>query len=448
MRIRIFVLVVLVGLLEPVYLCAGTPRQETFLRRQAKASVFALSQIMMHDVVSPVIASRYYMYCTIGGYAILSHANPHLPFPDKFIRHFPAAQRFAPPVQALKAPADLAALFCILETGSKILPSGFTLADRIAQVQKSCLSNGYSASQVAAASAYAKMVAGIILQYAETDGYRNLSAFPKYRPRRREGFWFPTPPAYMDAVDPNWQTMRPLVIDSARQFLLPPPVPFDTAVTSPFMALTREVMETGNSMTPAQREIAGFWDCNPFVVATSGHMSLGFKKISPGGHWMNIAGIAAEKRGLSGSATITVLALEGITLYDAFLACWAQKYSSDRVRPETVINKYLDIKWQPLLQTPPFPEFTSGHSVISSASAEVLSFLLGDALSYTDDSEVIFELAPRQFTSFRQAAEEASISRLYGGIHFRDGVEAGQRQGKEIGRYLIHKLMNAGVKPL
>jgi hypothetical protein len=175
-------------------------------------------------------------------------------------------------------------------------------------------------------------------------------------------------------------------------------------------------------------------------------MSLGFKKISPSGHWMNITSIASLEQQVPFHKMIQALSIEAIALYDAFIVCWNEKYSTDRVRPETVINKYIDVKWQPLLQTPPFPEYTSGHSVISSASAELLSFLIGENVSFTDDSEVIFELAPRKFSSLKAAAVEASISRLYGGIHFRDAIENGQEQGKTVGMHIIQKLKQAKVR--
>ncbi|NBO49007.1 MAG: phosphatase PAP2 family protein, partial [Chitinophagia bacterium] len=171
-----------------------------------------------------------------------------------------------------------------------------------------------------------------------------------------------------------------------------------------------------------------------------------FKKISPGGHWMNIASIVSLHQNIPFRKMIQILSFESLTLYDAFIVCWNEKFKTDRARPETIINKFIDVKWQPILQTPPFPEYTSGHSVISSASAELLSFLIGENISYTDDSEVIFELAPRKYNSFREAANEASISRLYGGIHFRDAIENGQEQGKKVGLYFIEKLKKAGFQ--
>ncbi len=191
-----------------------------------------------------------------------------------------------------------------------------------------------------------------------------------------------------------------------------------------------------------------FWDCNPFAVANAGHMSIGFKKISPGAHWMNIAAIAAKKAGLHFDKVIQLHAIEAATLMDAFICCWDEKFRSNRIRPETFINRYMDVRWQPLLQTPPFPEYPSGHSVISAASAEVLSFLLGDDFAYTDDTQNMFELQPRSFSSFRQASQEAAISRLYGGIHFRDAIEQGQAEGEAVGKFICEKLKAVGIKPL
>ena len=212
--------------------------------------------------------------------------------------------------------------------------------------------------------------------------------------------------------------------------------------------MANKVFKISKNLTSEQLHITSFWDCNPFVVGTSGHMAIGFKKISPGGHWMNIAGIVAKKAKLDFDKAVVLHTMVSLTLMDAFISCWDEKYRSNRIRPETYINKYIDLKWQPILQTPPFPEYTSGHSVVSTASAEVLSYLLGDHFEFTDDSEIIFEIPARNFQSFRQAAEEAAISRLYGGIHFRDAIENGQVEGKALAISVIEKIKLAGVLPL
>src|SRR5690606_19085290 len=128
-------------------------------------------------------------------------------------------------------------------------------------------------------------------------------------------------------------------------------------------------------------------------------------------------------------------ALTSISLIDGFISCWDEKYRSKLVRPETYINEHIDEDWVPLLQTPPFPEYTSGHSVISTASAVTLTKLFGDNFSFLDSTEVEFGLTSRRFDSFMHASQEAAISRMYGGIHYRAAIEDGAVEGRAIGEY-------------
>jgi len=204
----------------------------------------------------------------------------------------------------------------------------------------------------------------------------------------------------------------------------------------------KEVYTLGKHLTPEQKAIANFWDCNPFAVTYSGHMAIGLKKISPGGHWMGITSIACKKAGLPIDSVILIHTTVAMTLHDAFVSCWHEKYTSNRIRPEGAINKLMDPAWRPLLQTPPFPEYSSGHSVVSAASAEVLTHFLGTPFGFTDTSEVYFGLPSRSFPSFEEAAAEAAISRLYGGIHYRDACDQGLIQGKMVARYALHRLFD------
>ncbi len=408
-------------------------------------AVFSLSRVMMHDVVNPPAASRFYAYAMLGAYEIVSQNNSGSPSLSSFIKAYTAS-----PV-IIKKPDynyQAAAVYCILETGRLMLPSGFMLEEEqkkfIAALQKMNVQQKVIDNSVAAA----KEVAGKIVAWSKKDHYINLSAKLRYTPVKGEGYWYPTPPAYMEAVEPNWKTIRPMVIDSCNEFMPSPPVPFSNDSSSLFYKMAKEVYEVSKNLSTEQLHIASFWDCNPFVVSTSGHMSIGFKKISPGGHWMNIAGIVAKQAKLDFDKTVMLQTLVGVTLMDAFISCWDEKYRSNRIRPETFINRHIDAKWQPLLQTPPFPEYTSGHSVISTASAEVLTYLLGEGFSFTDNSEEIFEIPARSFTSFRHAASEAAISRLYGGIHYRDAIDNGQDEGRRLGQKIISVISKAGIKPL
>jgi len=201
----------------------------------------------------------------------------------------------------------------------------------------------------------------------------------------------------------------------------------------------KEVYDLNKNLSKEQSAIAMFWDCNPFALRQLGHLEFGIKKISPGGHWMGITGIACKKQKLSLSKTAYAHALVSIGMADAFISCWNNKYKYNRVRPVTAIKKLIDRNWSPLLQTPPFPEYTSGHSVISTTAATILTRIFGDHFSFTDDTEVEFGLTPRKFNSFIAASQEAAISRLYGGIHFRDAIENGVKEGEQIGKYIIKR---------
>jgi hypothetical protein len=138
--------------------------------------------------------------------------------------------------------------------------------------------------------------------------------------------------------------------------------------------------------------------------------------------------------------TVYAYTKTSLAIVDAFISCWDEKYRSNLVRPETLINKYIDENWKPILQTPPFPEYTSGHSVVSGAAAIVLTDIFGDNFEFDDDTETQFGLPVRSYSSFNQASSEAAISRMYGGIHYRSAVEVGIKQGRNLGKYVVEKL--------
>lgn len=183
---------------------------------------------------------------------------------------------------------------------------------------------------------------------------------------------------------------------------------------SPFQNQLQEVYDVGQTLTKEQINIASFWDCNPYVTYHKGHAMFATKKNTPGGHWMGITAIASEKASNCFEQTVSAFTEVSIALFDAFISCWDEKWNTLVVRPETLINKYYDEDWLPVLQTPPFPEYTSGHSVISKASAVVLTKLYGDHFPFEDTTEIKYGLPSRNFDSFHQAADEAAISRLYG----------------------------------
>jgi len=228
---------------------------------------------------------------------------------------------------------------------------------------------------------------------------------------------------------------------SSSQFMAPPPPVFDITNKNSFYAKALlEVKNTVDSLTEEQKHIADFWDDNPFKLNVSGHVMFATKKFSPSGHWMNIVGIGAQKAGADFSTTVAAYTETSIALFEAFISCWDEKYRYNFIRPETAINKYLDGEWQPYIQTPPFPSYTSGHATISAAAAEVMTKWFGDTLSFTDTSSLEFGIKSREITSFRQAAREAALSRLYGGIHYRFDNEQGNKCGTMLGEFILRRL--------
>ena len=231
-------------------------------------------------------------------------------------------------------------------------------------------------------------------------------------------------------------------MDSASQFMPPRPPKFDMKdKNSAFYKAAIEVKSIGDSLTDEQKGIADFWDDNPFKLNVSGHIMFATKRFSPPGHWMNIVGIGAEKAKADFNTTVAAYTETSIALFDAFISCWDEKYRSNEIRPETVINKYMNAEeWRPYIQTPPFPSYTSGHGTASAAACEVMTHWFGDKLSFTDTSSLEFGIPARHLNSFRDAAHEAAMSRLYGGIHYRFDNDEGNKAGTRLGEYVVQKL--------
>jgi hypothetical protein len=155
---------------------------------------------------------------------------------------------------------------------------------------------------------------------------------------------------------------------------------------------------------------------------------------------MNITHVACVAKNADVPQSAEAYVRVAVSLVDGFISCWDEKYRSRLIRPETYINQYMDENWVPLLQTPPFPEYSSGHSVISGAASVALTKLFGD-VTYKDSTETEFGLTARSFNSFKEAAKEAAISRMYGGIHYRPACDEGLKQGTAVGEYIVSKII-------
>lgn len=431
---RIFLLVMLSLTLSQVR--AGTPRPIT-----ARDYIRALKQVtdvMVNDVTSPVAASRYYAYLNLAAWETRSACDPqHYPTLAGSLNGFVALQFMTP------APATdphLAVILALYKSAQKLLPSGRNFRASLDSMGRLFGISARDQVNYRLADQLSDTIVAQVIRYARADGFTKLQNMPRYIVREGPGYWNPTAPAFMAPVEPHWNSIRTFVIDSAQQYKVQPPAEYDTTPGSKFYALMKEVYDISEHPQKEQLDIAEFWDCNPFAVQQIGHVEYGVKKISPGGHWIGITGIVCLQQKLTLEKTIAAHLYVSIAMADAFIACWDEKYRSNRIRPETVIQRLIRPNWHPLLQTPPFPEYVSGHSDCSTSASIVLSAFFGDHIPFADDSEVEFGLPVRKFSSFKAAAAEASVSRLYGGIHYRDAIDQGIWQGRKVGEHVQLKL--------
>lgn len=389
------------------------------------------TDVMVNDVTSPVAASRYYAYISLASYESAVAFDSSLPSFAGTVRAFTPPQLDKEELSG--ADPEFTMMLVLYKVAQRMLPSGFALKRQVDSIVNLAAVNDIGVSKLNFSKSASDKIVNHIVAYAIADGFRQLNNRARYTPKNGQAYWQPTPPVFMAPVEPHWNTIRTFILDSSQQFKPVPPAKFNLKKGSSFSNQLMEVYNLGRQATQEQKDIANFWDCNPFAVQQIGHVEFGLKKISPGGHWMGIAGIAATNSGLSLKKTALAHALTALTLADGFIACWDEKYRSNRVRPETIIQQVVDPSWRPLLQTPPFPEYVSGHSVASHTAAIILTHIFGDGFSFDDDTEVEFGLPVRKFKSFHLAAAEAAISRLYGGIHYRDAITAGAWQGQQIG---------------
>lgn len=400
-------------------------------------SIKQVTDVIVHDIFSPPVASRIYIYSSVAAYEAALHQNPKY---QSLAGQLHGLEPLPKPEDGKEYCYPLASVQALLKVGRTLVFSEDKMDAFIAKTLQEFKDTGIPEDVYDRSIAYGLQVADHIIAWSSKDNYKQTRSYPKYTILDDPATWKPTPPAYMDAVEPHWNKIRTFILDSASQFKPVPPTPFSIDKKSKFYQEATEVFETGVHLTDEQRQIASFWDCNPFVMNVKGHVMFATKKISPGGHWMNITHVACKKANADFVTSTEAYARVSIALIEGFISCWDEKYRSKVVRPETYINQYINEEWVPLLQTPPFPEYTSGHSVISGASAVVLTDLFGDNFAFTDSTEIEFGLTARTFKSFIHASEEAAISRLYGGIHYRPAVENGMIEGRAVGNFIIQKV--------
>ena len=401
-------------------------------------TVKRLNDVVMENNFPPIVACRNYTYASIAAYECIATGDSSYHSLAGQLRGLSSLPK--PPANA-QIDFHLAALLAFTKVGNAVtFPEG-SMMDYYDGLRRIADSTGMPPSMLKNTTSFSDTIAAAILKWSSKDKYAETRSAEKYNVMDVPGRWVPTPPAYAQALEPHWDEIRPMVMDSSSQFMPPAPPTFN--VTDKNSKYYHEVMMIKNAidtLTPEQQHIASFWDDLNTKLNVSGHVMFMTKKFSPTGHWMNIVGIASEKAKADFNTTVYAYAKTSIAMFDAFIQCWDVKYLYNTVRPETVINKYFDENWRPFLQTPPFPEYTCGHTSVSAAAAEALTSVYGDHLAYTDTSELEFGIKNRSFKSFRQAAQENIWARFYGGIHYHNSCIVSNQQGTVVGDFVVDHL--------
>ncbi len=413
-----------------------------YLADVSKASFYhrtmkEVTNIMVYDIFSPPVAGRIYSRCAIAAYEAAIPGDTKYKSLSGQLKDFPAmpkpeaGKEYAFPISSVKA---------MLNTGRTLLFSEDKMNTYEAQLMKEYEEIGVPGDVLKRSLAFGDSISAAVIKWTSKDNYKESRTFPKFSVTQEAARWKPTPPAYMDGIEPSWNKQRTLIMDSAAQFKPKPPTAYSEDKKSLFYKEAKDVMDDENLKDSLHHRIAAFWDCNPFIVHQQGHVMFATKKISPGGHWIGITYTLSKLLNKNFYECAEAYALVAIGLNDGFISCWDEKYRSNLVRPETYINEHIDPDWVPFLQTPPFPEYTSGHSVVSSVSSEILTQLFGDNIAFTDSVEVEYGLYPRSFPNAKAAAQEACISRFYGGIHYMPAIREGISTGNAIGKFIMKKI--------
>jgi hypothetical protein len=362
----------------------GPPANDAEPLRRAAA---AITDIMVHDSFSPPVAGRIYLYTSVAAYETMAKGE---------WREYASLYGQVKGLPAIPDPQGeisfpLAAVYAYLLVAKKLIFPASVMEDSIRAILDGYRNSDRSDTAVYAASLeYGRQVAAAVITWAGTD------------------------------------KIRPVILDSADQFRPLPAPAFSTDTASFFYHQAYEVYQAGNTLTREQKDIANFWDGNPFAV---------------GGHWMSIVTIVSRQRRLDIMETAAAYTITSIAIFDAFISYRAEKFPNNVIRPEKYIDSYIAKGWRSLLQTPPFPEYTSVHSIVSTVSATVLTHYFGDHFAFDDDTEIAFGLPRRHFDSFLQAAQEAALSGFYGGIYYHAAIDAGITSGRQIGQWILNKII-------
>ncbi len=445
--------------------------------------------VIRAERLAPPVASRLVAYAASGLYAGLAAADPALPNLDGTLNGIPSFPRATRVGELDGTIMAVVAERVIMD--SLLLEALPTTRASLAQLADSLIgarvTAGIGERLRARSDSVGRLIGMAVVAWSRTDGFAETRGRP-YRPPVGPGLWVndsttstyatqsisgvseqvsPTNPAnalrsggaanagdrslilsrakpadvstlmavnMAGASEPYWREVRPFALEKWDACAVPSPPPYSTSRDSELYRDAMEVVRVKAALTRDQSDIAYYWADNAGESGT------------PVGHWLSIASQMVSERGLPADRGAHLLLATAVSQADAFIASWGYKYHFNLIRPRTYIRRVIDPAWEPLIPTPPFPEYPSGHSTQSAAAATTIAALIPDG-PFTDSTSISLGHAARRFATFREAANEAGRSRIYGGIHFPVGDLSGRALGTCIGEKVAARLPRIAVGP-
>ena len=402
----------------------------------------AIQNAVVLDGVPPPVAARRYFYSCVAAYEAIQPMDSSLISTAGQFNGLDSSDEFDP---NLNYCADLVAMVAYTSTAKSLVyreDSINAFRERKLEYYK----NNLDATVFENSVKWGEKVSINVLNWAKTDTFEQIRGRDLYLAKNSPLFWQPTPSEYMQAIEPQWMHIRPNLIDSAAQFRskLPEPAAYELnesgeSINPEFNKLMREVYNESLDVDSQELLMARYWDDNPNSTFHYGHATIKVLKVSPAGHWLSMFSTVSRQKKYSLFESAEGMLRVSAAMFDGFIGAWDAKYHYEYIRPVTVIRRHIDSAWLPAIETPAFPEYPSAHSVVSSAAATVLTNIFGE-YEFIDSAENEFGMGVRKFSNFREASDEACMSRLYGGIHFREGIEYGKLVGNAIGDFHNEKL--------
>ncbi len=464
---------------------AGCSRSDKADPRMVAAWMQSLYGAVRVERLSPPVASRLFAYATIGLYSGMAGAKPQLPSLAGRLNGLAALPRGDSTQTYDETLTAVAAERLILDSLFRDgLPTTRSALDRLADsLTAARVANGVNDAVRARSDSLGQRVGVAVVAWSRGDGFDSTRG-KKYVAPVGPGLWVndspvstyttqsisgisqaivsanptnarrggsasdrglildrqkaagPTtlPATNMAGVtEPYWGYNRPFALATWDECPAPPAPVYSPKPGTPLYEEAKHVWDVGKALTPEQRTIALYWADN------------GGESGTPAGHWLSIGSQMVAEQHLTAEQAAWMMAETGASLADAFVSAWGYKFKLNVIRPRTFIRATMDSTWEPAIPTPPFPEYLSGHSTVSAAAAGSLTDLLG-AVPFEDSTSISLGHAVRKFSSFRAAADEAGMSRIYGGIHYPSANVEGANLGRCIAGK-VHARFGVGLFP-